>query len=72
VRFAQRWEFVNSAVFETIWQIVPRADHSEGERLLGEPRRAGGRRLQQILTIQTPLFLIYKILWFEKIQTQDL
>jgi len=50
VRFAQRWEFVGSAVFETIWQIVPWADHSEGERLLGEPRCAGGRRLQQILS----------------------
>ena len=44
MRFAQRWEFVGSAVFEPIWQIVPRADHSEGERLLGEPRRAGGSK----------------------------
>ena len=50
MRFAKRWKFVGRAVFEPIWQIVPRADDSEGERLLGEPRRAGGRRrLQQIL-----------------------
>jgi hypothetical protein len=49
VHFTKRWKFVGSAVFEPIGQIVPRADHSEGKRLLSEPRRAGGRRLQQIL-----------------------
>jgi hypothetical protein len=39
VRFAKRWKFVGSAVFEPIWQIVPLhgADLSEGKRLLGEP-----------------------------------
>jgi hypothetical protein len=49
VRFTKCWKFVGSAILEPIGQIVPRADQSEGERLLGEPRRAGGRRLQQIL-----------------------
>jgi hypothetical protein len=52
VRFAKRWKFVGRAVFEPIWQIVPRANHSEGERLLGEPRRVGRRRLQQIMRVQ--------------------
>jgi hypothetical protein len=39
MRFAERWKLFGSTVFEPIWQIVPRADRSKGERLLSEPRR---------------------------------
>jgi hypothetical protein len=46
VLFAKRWKFVGSTVFEPIWQIVARADHSEGERLLSEPSRPSGQRQQ--------------------------
>jgi hypothetical protein len=33
MRFAERWKPFGSTVLKPFWQIIPRADHSKGERL---------------------------------------